>query len=281
MLNGCNIGFIGAGSMSEAILEGLFSKGKLESGRVFMMNRTNAGRLRELAKKYGLSDNQLDPHQVHQADILILAVKPKDVPDVLEEWGSQWNKRQLLISVAAGISTALIEGGCAEKLPVIRAMPNTSCAVGLSVTAIARGTWARKEHVDAAIEIFSSIGSVYPVEETLMDAVTGLSGSGPAYIYYMVEALEAAGVQAGLQRETARALSVQTLFGAAHMLIETGKAAQDLRREVTSPGGTTMAGLEVLNQYRLNEALKQAVLRAKERSREMGEQLSVRFSTGN
>jgi pyrroline-5-carboxylate reductase len=156
-------------------------------------------------------------------------------------------------------------------------MPNTSCAVGLSATAICSGRYVRPEQLEIARRIFLSIGSVVVVEESLMDAVTGLSGSGPAYVYYIVEALEAAGISAGLSPETARALTIQTLLGAAQMLVKTGKAADELRREVTSPGGTTMAGLEVLNQYQLDEAVKKAVLRAKQRSMEMGRQIAVTF----
>lgn len=281
MLSTKKIGFIGAGSMAEAILDGLFAKGKVPKENVFIMNRVNRFRLGHLANKYQLPLSQFDQEKVHQADVLILAVKPNDVIEVLKRWERKWTRKQLLISVVAGISTSLIESMCHERLPVIRTMPNTSCTVGLSATGIACGKWVTSKQLELAKEIFGSIGSVYPIEEKFMDVVTGLSGSGPAYFYYMVEALENAGIEAGLERETARSLTIQTLIGAAQMLKRTGKSAEDLRKEVTSPGGTTMAGLEVLNRYQFDEVLKKAVFRAKERSREMGEQLKIRVSGEN
>jgi pyrroline-5-carboxylate reductase len=210
---------------------------------------------------------------VAQADIVILAVKPKDVLEALSEWRSRLGREQLFISVVAGISTETITQALGGRIAVVRAMPNTSCAVGLSATALCGGNGVAEGQLSMAERIFKSIGSVIRVDEGAMDAVTGLSGSGPAYFYYMVEALQAAGVQAGLSAETARQLTVQTLLGAAHMLVETGKEAGQLRHEVTSPGGTTMAGLEILRQCEVAEAMKRAVLRAKERSIEMGANL--------
>lgn len=281
MLASKKIGFIGAGAMTESILDGLVLKGKVKRENIFIMNKVNQSRLEQLALKYQLQISQLDPEKVNQADILILAVKPKDVLDVLKQWGRSWTKKQVLISVVAGISTSLIEKLCYNQVPVIRTMPNTSCSVGLSATAIACGKWALKEHFEIAKYIFHSIGSVYPVDEKMMDVVTGLSGSGPAYFYYMVEALENAGIEAGLDQDMARSLTIQTFLGAAHMLQKSGKSAKELRKEVTSPGGTTMAGLEVLNRHHFNKIMKLAVFRAKERSCEMGEQLKNLVSGEN
>ena len=149
-------------------------------------------------------------------------------------------------------------------------MPNTSCTIGLSATALCAGRWSKQEDMEAARYLFSAIGSTVIVEEEAMDSVTALSGSGPAYIYFMVEALEQAGVEAGLSKEISRELTLQTLLGAAHMLMETREEPAELRRRVTSPGGTTMAGLEELKRRQFDEAVKSAVLRAKSRSRELG-----------
>jgi pyrroline-5-carboxylate reductase len=277
MLKDRTIGFIGAGSMAEAILAGLLQQKEVSPKNISMINREDQERLKELTEKYQLDETKQRIETVAKSDILILAVKPKDVPEVLQNWGHLFFEHQLLLSVAAGISTSLIEQHVNERMAVIRVMPNTSCAVGLSATAICPGSRVSPEQLEVARRIFRSIGYVIVVEESLMDAVTGLSGSGPAYVYYLAEALEAAGISAGLSPETSRALTVQTLLGAAQMLLKTGKAAEELRREVTSPGGTTMAGLEVLDQYQLDEAIKKAVLKAKARSSEMGQQIAIRF----
>lgn len=275
MLRDRKLGLIGAGSMAESILAGLVKKGEISPQNIALVNRSDEKRLRDLSRRYGLDESNHKPERILEADVVILAVKPKDMADVLKHWGKRFRAGQMLISVVAGISTSCIESALAEKLAVIRVMPNTSCTVGLSATAICSGKWVRTDELETARRIFSAIGSVITVQEEMMDAVTGLSGSGPAYFYYMVEALEAAGIHAGLTPETARNLTLQTLLGAAQMLMKSGKGAAELRNEVTSPGGTTMAALETLNRYRFDEAVIQAVLRAKERSKEMGEQYAV------
>ncbi|MBH8608156.1 pyrroline-5-carboxylate reductase [Thermoactinomyces sp. CICC 10521] len=277
MLQERTIGFIGAGSMAEAILAGLLRQKEVSRKQISIINREDQERLKELTERYRLDETKQRIETVAKSDIVILAVKPKDVPEVLQTWGHLFSEDQMLLSVAAGISTSLLEQHVAGKMAVIRVMPNTSCAVGQSATAICPGSHVSPEQLETARLIFRSIGSVIVVDESLMDAVTGLSGSGPAYVYYLAESLEAAGISAGLSPETSRALTVQTLLGASQMLLKTGKAAEELRREVTSPGGTTMAGLEVLDQYQLNEAIKKAVLRAKARSVEMGQQIAITF----
>jgi pyrroline-5-carboxylate reductase len=257
MLDGMRIGFIGAGAMAEAIIAGLLANREVKPEQFSLVNRLNRERLLRLARKFGLSVEQLGEEAVLRSDVIILAVKPKDVVEVLRKWGDRFRPSQLLISVAAGIRASLIEQFMSGAVPVVRAMPNTSCAVRLSVTALCSGSHANKSHLDLARKIFSAIGSVFIVKEEMMDAVTGLFGSGPAYVYAMVEALEKAGVTAGLQPETARSMTVQTLLGAAHMLIETGKSPDELR------------------QYRFDEAVVKAVERARERAREMGEQAAA------
>ncbi|RAL24337.1 pyrroline-5-carboxylate reductase [Thermoflavimicrobium daqui] len=263
--------FMGAGSITEAILSGLLEKNKILGQNITILNKSNYTRLQHLNQTYGLGMQSDLAKVVQRANIVMIAVKPKDVKSALLKWRDFITEKQLIISVAAGVSTEYLEDLLQGKNAVIRAMPNTSCAVGLSATAICKGKWATDEDEKIAAEIFSAIGMVVSVKEEMMDAVTGLSGSGPAYFYYMVEVLEKAGIYAGLEPETARELTLQTILGAAHMLVETGKKPNDLRKEVTSPGGTTLAGLEVLSKYRMDQAVKEAVLRAKERSRELGQ----------
>lgn len=263
--------FIGAGSMAEAMIAGLLKKGMAEAGQIMVINRQNRARLAYLNREYGVQIPENKGDAVVQSDIVILAAKPKDIPDALTQWGPMIRPDQLVISVAAGISTAFIERHLKEGTAVIRSMPNTSCTIGLSATAICRGRWATHEHMESAHRLFQAIGIVVEVPEEAMDTVTGLSGSGPAYIYYMVEAMQQAGVEAGLKADIARQLTLQTLLGAAHMLIETEEEPAELRRKVTSPGGTTLAGLETLRQYQFEKAVQSAIFRAKERSKELGD----------
>lgn len=262
--------FIGAGSMAEAMLAGLLKNQLIAADRVSVFNRNRRERLAALEKSYGVRIPEDRGKAISEADTVILAVKPKDVREALTQWRSSFHERQRIISVVAGVSTEAVEKLIPSGIPVIRAMPNTSCKIGLSATALCAGRWAGSEDMEIARYLFSAIGSAVIVEEEAMDSVTALSGSGPAYIYFMVEALEQAGMAAGLPKEISRQLTLQTLLGAAHMLMETREEPAELRRRVTSPGGTTMAGLEELKRRRFDEAVKSAVLRAKSRSRELG-----------
>lgn len=270
MSNVNRICFIGAGSMAEAMLAGLLKNLGIEADKVSVFNRNRQERLIQLQKTYGIRIPEDRGKAVSEADTVILAVKPKDVQSALIRWRNSFHKGQRIISVAAGVSTEAVEKLVLPGIPVIRAMPNTSCTIGLSATALCAGRWAKSEDMEAARYLFSAIGSTVIVGEEAMDSVTALSGSGPAYIYFMVEALMQAGVEAGLSKEVSRELTLQTLFGAAHMLMETREEPAELRRRVTSPGGTTMAGLEELKRRQFEEAVKSAVLRAKSRSRELG-----------
>lgn len=265
-----HICFIGAGSMSEAMLAGLLKNQLIAADRVSVFNRHRQKRLDELKKLYGVRIPEDRGKAVSEADTVILAVKPKDVYEALTQWKPFFHEGQRIISVVAGVSTEAVERLIPSGIPVIRAMPNTSCSIGLSATALCAGRWAKPKDMEVARYLFSAIGSAVIVEEEAMDSVTALSGSGPAYIYFMVEALEQAGVEAGLSKEISRELTLQTLLGAAHMLMETREEPAELRQRVTSPGGTTMAGLEELKRKRFDEAVKSAVLQAKIRSRELG-----------
>ncbi|MBO8163301.1 MAG: pyrroline-5-carboxylate reductase [Brevibacillus sp.] len=266
------IGFLGAGSIVEAMLGGMLQKTLLAPEQIMVTNRSDFKRLNELASRYGVQAVR-DKHQLAaNSDILILAVKPKDAQESCQCLNGHIRPEQLVISVIAGVSTDCIQNWLGADCPVIRTMPNTSSAVGHSVTGIARGRFANQSHLETALQLFAAIGSVYTVSEEEMDIITGLSGSGPAYIYYLAEAMERAGAEAGLKPEVARQLTVQTLLGAAQMLIQTNEEPAVLRRKVTSPGGTTQAGLEVLESCAFQQAVSSAVLRAVERARELGAQ---------
>ncbi|MDR6225834.1 pyrroline-5-carboxylate reductase [Desmospora profundinema] len=264
--------FIGAGSVAEAIISGIIREGKAAPGEIAVINRQNRDRLQSLIQRFQIRCPEEEKVEtIRNARNLILAVKPKDMADALRQWGSAIHSGQRVISVVAGLSTSWIEERLAPGTTVIRAMPNTSSMVGRSATALCPGRHAGEKDLEEARRTFDAIGSTVTVEEQHMDTVTGLSGSGPAYIYYMVEALEQAGITQGLDQQIVRQLTLQTLVGAAHMLLETGEAPAELRKKVTSPGGTTMAALETLDSHQFQQALIHAVSRAKERSKELGE----------
>lgn len=270
MLANKRLFFLGAGAMSEAMLQGLSATAALPTARIAVCNRDHLPRLELLAATYGVVASRDKLADIAAADIIILAVKPFDAVQALDEVRDALTPGHLLLSVAAGVATATLEARLPRGLPVVRAMPNTSSFVQESATAIAPGRWATPEHLDIARQLFAAIGTVARVEEAALDAVTGLSGSGPAYIYYVAEALLAAGIAAGLPEATSRELLLQTIYGAARMLRETGKDPAELRRQVTSPNGTTMAGIAVLDEGAVHQTIVRAVARATERSRELG-----------
>ncbi len=306
--------FLGAGSIGEAMLKGMVSAQLLPPQQITVCNRAHPARLQALERHYGVHICQDKQAEIAQADILLLAVKPFDLVAALQEIAPMVSPRQLIVSVVAGASTRVIEqcllqyphtdlkkketpgtaptrsdtshfSGTLPKrssgfapgaaVPVIRAMPNTSSFVQASATALCRGRQATAAHVEIASDLFSAIGTSEVVDEAHMDAVTGLSGTGPAYFYYVAEALLEAGRACGLAGETCRALLVQTMYGAAKMLQETGTEPAELRHQVTSPNGTTMAAMAVLEQGEAQQLFLQAVQRATMRASEMGQQLDA------
>ena len=277
MLAKKKVGFFGAGEMTKAILYGLVEQQKVDREKIFIINRSDQKKISQLVDQYQFKPEQIQRENVINADIVILAVKPADLFDLLKDIGPKFHKGQCIISVAAGIRLECIEAFLQEEVAVIRAMPNTSASIGLSATAITVGKWAREQDIEIAEQIFSSIGMVLTVKEDLLDTVTGISGSGPAYFYYMVEAMEAAGVKAGLSKQDARKLVLQTILGAAHMLCDTELDAKSLRQAVTSPNGTTMAALETLEAYRFEEAIEQAVNKATKRSVQIGKEFAAKL----
>ncbi|GAB7389293.1 pyrroline-5-carboxylate reductase ProI [Bacillaceae bacterium] len=270
MLAGKKIAFLGAGAMAEALIAGLLKKRLLSPEQLAATNKANQERLKELQDKYGIRTHRDKAALIGEADILILAMKPKDVAEALREAKPFITERHLLVSVIAGVSTSCLTDLLGKGVPIVRSMPNTSCTIGMSATALAAGAHANETHLQIAQAVFSAVGSVTVVAEEQLDIVTGLSGSGPAYIYYMVEAMEQAAIEAGLDARIARQLTRQTLLGAARMLTETGEEPAVLRQRIMSPGGTTVAGLGVLEERDFPQIVRAAIHRAAERSRELG-----------
>lgn len=267
MLQGKKIGFIGAGMMAEAIARGLLKAG-VSSDAVAAFDPDE--KRRALFSGMGIRAVADNRSVAESSDILILAVKPFVMADALESLGNVVTPRQLVISIAAGITTATIEQMLEEEVSVIRVMPNTPCLISEGAIAIAPGRRAVPDQMDLAAEIFSACGVVVRVTEDKMDAVTGLSGSGPAYVYMMIEALMAGGIQVGLPRDAALTLAAQTVLGAAKMVIETGEHPAELRDKVTTPGGTTIAGIAALEEAGFRSSLMRAVTAATVRSKAIG-----------
>jgi pyrroline-5-carboxylate reductase len=263
------VGFIGTGNMAEALIRGLLHAGVADKEQVIGSDPREE-RCAEMAGRYGIRVVPDNVEVARQADILVLSVKPQVMARVLEQVGKQIHPHALVISIAAGIPLAAIEA----KLPqarVIRTMPNTPALVGAGATAIAAGGHATDDDLKAAKRIFDSVGTTVILDEAQMDAVTGLSGSGPAYIFLVIEALSDAGVKVGLSRYNALALAAQTVLGSAKLLIETKEHPGQLKDMVTSPGGTAIAGLHTLEAGGLRTTLMDAVEAATRRSRELGE----------
>jgi len=263
------IGFIGTGNMGEALIRGLLRAGVAEPAQV-LGSDPRPERRAELVEKYGFRATADNREVAREADILVLSVKPQVMERVLEEIGPTIHAHALVVSIAAGVPIAAIE----SRLPqarVIRTMPNTPALVGAGATAIAMGGHATDADVEAARRIFDSVGMTVVLDEAQMDAVTGLSGSGPAYMFLIIEALSDAGVKVGLSRHHAQALAAQTVLGSAKLLIETNEHPGRLKDMVTSPGGTAIAGLHTLEAGGLRTTLMDAVEAATKRSRELGE----------
>ncbi|HET7657080.1 MAG TPA: pyrroline-5-carboxylate reductase, partial [Bacillales bacterium] len=235
----------------------------------------NAERLERMKSLYEVSTSRDKQKVLRNADVVILSMKPKDVTDALQSIRAFVTDDHLVVSVLAGVSTDYISDQLGCEAPVVRAMPNTSATIGFSATAIAPGKFAKDEHVEKIKTLFKTIGTTTAVEENDLHAVTGLSGSGPAYIYYFVEAMEEAAAEAGLKQDVAKELIVQTLVGAAEMLKTSKDQPAVLRKKITSPGGTTQAGLETLQQYKYQEALMACIKKAAARSIELGSPFQV------
>jgi len=274
MLTKKTIGFLGAGNLAEALIKGLIGSGSVKAGQIIASDRIS-DRLIHLAEAYEIKVFSKNFETVRNADIIFLTVKPNDVADVLKEAAADFTQGKLLISVAAGVTTSKIletlkEAGLAHFVPVVRAMPNTPAIVAQGATGICAGIGTGERQMELAKALFEPIGKVEIVDdESLMDAVTGLSGSGPAYVFLFIEALIDGGVKAGLPRDTAKRLAMQTVAGAAALAMQSPKDLEELRRMVSSPGGTTIEGLNKLDEGGFRETVVSAVEAATRRAREL------------
>jgi len=265
-----SIGFLGAGKMATALAKGFLQAGLLPA-RNLLASDVSPIAAENFTRETSARALPTNSDVAKQALVLILAVKPNQVPEVLAELRNQFTPQHLLISIAAGVPLARLESALAPGARLFRVMPNTPALIGASATAFALGKGARPEDATLAQRLFASVGLAFEVKEALLDAVTGLSGSGPAYVYLMIEALSDGGVAAGLPRDIATKLAAQTVFGSARMVVETGLHPGALKDMVASPGGTTIEGLHELEKGRLRATLINAVRAATEKSRKLGQ----------
>ena len=273
MLKQKNIGFIGAGNMGEALLGGMIDHHVVEPDQIWCSDISRQ-RLEEIKNQYGVHTSDNNGDIIDNADIILFAVKPQILADVMKASASNMDEHKLVISIAAGVPLTAMSSWLPPNTKLIRAMPNMCVMVQLGMTALVAGSHATADDTRLAREIFDAVGrTVLLGNESLMDAVTGLSGSGPAYVFIVLEALADGGVQMGLSREDALLLASQTILGAAAVYLNSDKHPGELKDLVTSPGGTTIAGIGALEKQSVRYAFREAVERATKRSQELGQQL--------
>jgi pyrroline-5-carboxylate reductase len=265
------IGVIGAGKIGSALLRGMIQTRLVRTDRLIASLPGEAGR-RALAEEMGIPVTGDNREVCGFADVVLLAVKPQTAQGVLQEIENVMGADKLLVCLAAGVPIGKIEERLKKGARVVRVMTNTPCLVGAAASGYAGGGRATAEDLKLVEEILGSVGIALPLDERHLDAVTGLSGSGPAYVFLFIESLADGGVQMGLPRDAALRLALQTVYGSAKLAAETGKHLGQLRDEVTSPGGTTMAGLYALEKAGFRGALMDAVVQATRRAQELGKQ---------
>jgi pyrroline-5-carboxylate reductase len=268
-IRGKAVGFLGAGNMGEAMIKGLLQTGLVPATSIAATD-VRADRLEQMARQYGIRSAAGNRALVSESDVVILAVKPQIIGPVCKEIAPAVDARKLLISIAAGVGTRALRLHLGRPARLIRVMPNTPALVLEGVTAIARGEGLDAGDLEAAQELFGAVGRVVVLDEDALDAVTGLSGSGPAYVAIVVESLADGGVKMGLDRATAMTLAAQTVFGSAKLILQTGAHPGQVKDMVASPGGTTIAGIAALEDGAIRRAFINAVERATLRSRELG-----------
>ena len=262
------IGFIGAGNMAEALVSGLIKSGI--SHKIIFVSDIDEKRLKYFSKKYKVNKISNNILVVKNADVVVLAVKPYQIDDVLKETGGFFNKKKVLISIAAGTRIRKIEKYLG-KVPVVRSMPNTPALIGKGAFAVSSGSYATTKHLKTAESLLGTCGIVIRFPETKIDAVTAVSGSGPAYLFYIAEIMRKTAQKMGLDKETAKKLVNQTLLGSSKMLVELKDEPDALRAKVTSKGGTTQAALDVLTKRKFAGIFEEAIFAAMKRSKKISD----------
>ena len=268
MVENCKIGVLGAGNMGGALVAGLVRAGRIPPEHITAVDKFEP--VLQPLRQLGVHTDVELSAAVRDMDVVVIGLKPQDGVPLLGELASLLSSDQVLVSIMAGVDTAQLEEQLNGPCPVVRVMPQTLARLGGAASGACPGRHATQKHLDLVRAIFDQVGSTVVVKESQMDAVTGLSGSGPAYVYTVIEALTDGGVRVGLPRDVARTLAAQTVLGAAAMVLESGLHPAELRDQVTSPGGTTIAGLHALEDKGLRAALMDAVRAAAERSAELG-----------
>jgi pyrroline-5-carboxylate reductase len=266
-MTGTTIAVLGAGKIGEALLSGLLTSGRRVDELMF--SERHPERAKEMTTRYGIRAVDVST-AANEADVLIVAVKPQDIEPLLDELAAVITPDTLVVSLCAGLPTALYERRLPDGVPVVRVMPNTPAVVGQAMSAISPGGHAGPEHLNTVEQVLGAVGKVVRVPESQQDAVTALSGSGPAYFFYLVEAMIDAGILLGLPRTVAEKLIIQSAVGAATMLAETGEHPVILREAITSPAGTTIMAIRELERHGVRAALLAAIEAARDRSEELG-----------
>lgn len=262
------VAVLGAGKMGGILLKALLEK-QLFSRKATVATVQHQEKARSLSQKLGIPVSTDNRAAARDADIIFVCVKPQVVDEVIEQIRSSVTKNQIIISVAASVPTSRIEQGLKRAVPVVRAMPNTPCVLGVGMTALCKGKFATAKHLEMASALFDVVGRTVVVDEKHMDAVTGLSASGPAFIYIILESLAEAGVKVGLPRDIATLLAAQTTLGAATVVLETGDHPALLKDAVTTPAGCTIDGIMELEEGKLRVTLIKAVVKAAQRAKEL------------
>lgn len=263
-----SIGLVGGGQMAEALIRGILGAGLFEPSGILVIDPSSE-RLKYLQDSYKIGTTNNPKKIAQECGIIVLAVKPQMICDVAAEYCQLFEARNLLLSIMAGVTLQSLEHYFPKVQRCIRIMPNTPALILEGAAAISANTGATENDLSIAREIFSAVGLCVEVQENLMDAVTGLSGSGPAYVFTIIDALIDGGVMAGLPRPVAEKLTLQTLYGSVKLAMESGKNVAELKAQVTSPGGTTIHGLHAMEQHGVRAALMDAVLMATKRSEEL------------
>jgi pyrroline-5-carboxylate reductase len=272
---GRKIAFLGTGNMAEALVKGLLRAGTADASEI-VCSEPRAERREEIASRYGVKVCAENLAAAEEGQIVVLSVKPQTMEDLLDEIAPAIDHSKLVISIAAGVPIAAIARKLGAGVRIVRTMPNTPALVGAGATALARGAHATAADLEQARALFQAVGVAVVVEEHHLDAVTGLSGSGPAFLFLVIEALADGGVKVGLARPVAMALAAQTVLGSAKLVLESGEHPGRLKDQVTSPGGTAIAGVHALEAGGLRSALIAAVEAATRRSHELGEKAAKR-----